>query len=311
MQETIEKIIIIGSGPAGLTAGIYAARAALEPLIIEGTDPGGQLMNTTLVENWPGEKSILGPELMKKMRDQAHELGCRFTSASVTQASLNTKPFELILSNNSSIKCQSLVIATGAHPRKLGCKGETTFWGKGVSTCAICDGPFFKDKQVVIVGGGDSAMESASFLMSYAKKLTIVHILDHLTASAAMQQRVLKNPKVEIIYNSTVEEITGENGKVSAVTLVNKKTGALSSLPTQGVFIAIGLIPNTALFKNQLEMKASGHLLVTNDTHTSIAGVFAAGDVADIKYRQAITSAGSGCAAALDAERYLKEHEYL
>lgn len=304
-----EKIIIIGSGPAGLTAALYAARSYLNPLVIDGREPGGQLMGTSYVENWPGEISILGPALMKKMRDHATHFKTRFLSEEVTEVALSTRPFT-ISTPSKKLTTQSLIIATGANPKKLHVPGESEYWGKGVSTCAVCDGSFYADKEVVVVGGGDSAMEVASFLTNYTHKITIIHILPQLTACASMQHRIIHNPNIKIIYSSTVTAINGENGKVTSVTITHQKTGEKTELPTQGVFLAIGLSPNTELFKNQLKMNKYGYLeLEPGSTQTSFPGVFAAGDVADYKYRQAITSAGTGCAAALDAERYLKEHK--
>ena len=303
-----EKLVIIGSGPAGLTAAIYAARSHLNPLIIEGREPGGQLMGTSYVENWPGEISILGPDLMEKMRSHAKHYGTRFISADVTSVDLKVRPFNLTLSNKTVIATSALIIATGATPKRLGCPGEDTFWGKGVSSCAVCDGSLYAGKPVVIVGGGDSAMEAASFMTNFTKDITIVHILPQLTACPSMQKRIIDNPKVKIIYNSTVSEIKGDQGRVSGVTLTNTQTKEETELSTQGVFIAIGLRPNTEIFKDQLALDKYGYVTVTCATHTSVPGVFAAGDVADYRHRQAVTSAGSGCMATLDAERYLNEN---
>ncbi len=305
---TTEKLIIIGSGPAGLTAGVYAARANLSPLIIDGYEPGGQLMSTTYVENWPGETRILGPELMKHMRDHAAHYNARFLSDTITGVDLSKKPFMLTTRREKELHTHTLVIATGAKPKRLQCPGEDTYWGKGVTTCAVCDGAFYRDKEVVVIGGGDTAMESASFLTNFTDKITLVHILSKLTASQAMQERVINNPKIKIIYNSTVTAIDGDGKSVTGVTITNQETKKTSSLSAGGVFIAIGLTPNTHLFKNQLEMNDYGYITLKGHTATSVPGVFAAGDVADSRYRQAITAAGTGCAATLDAERYLKEH---
>ncbi len=308
MNDSVEKLVIIGSGPAGLTAAIYAARSFLNPLVIEGREPGGQLMSTSYVENWPGEASILGPELMKKMRSHAEHFKTRFLSEELTAVDLSVRPFLLTTSKQTMIKTHTLIIATGATAKKLGCEGEAEYWGKGVSTCAVCDGTFYAGKEVVIVGGGDSAMESASFMTNFTDKITIVHILPKLTACPSMQERVIHNPTIKIIYNSTVTAIKGTQGKVSSVKITNQQTGEHTELPAQGVFIAIGLKPNTDLFKNQLAMNHYGYITIECHTRTSVPGVFAAGDVADDRYRQAITSAGSGCAATLDAERYLKQN---
>lgn len=301
-----EKIIIIGSGPAGLTAAIYAARAGLNPVIFEGANPGGQLMGTTYVENWPGTQRILGPKLMQDMLEHAQSLGARRIAEEVTHVNLNEKPF-LIATSKNRYTCHALIVATGANPRKLGCPGEEKYWGKGVSTCAVCDGAFYKDKKVIIVGGGDTAMEDASFMTHFTDNITVIHILDKLTASHAMQERVLKNPKIRIIYNSTVTEIKGDNQHATSVTITNKKTNKQSNESADGVFIAIGLLPATTLFKNQIDLHPNGYIVVHDTTKTSVPGVFVAGDVADFRYRQAVTSAGTGCMAALDAERYLNE----
>ncbi len=303
-----EKLVIIGSGPAGLTAGIYAGRADLKPLIIDGHEPGGQLMTTTLVENWTGEIRIDGPDLMKKMREHTAYYKARFLSETVTKVDLSSRPFVLTTGRNTTIHTQTLIIATGAQPKRLQCPGESIYWGKGVTTCAVCDGAFYKDMPVVVVGGGDTAMESASFLTNFTDDITLVHILPELTASQAMQKRILDNPKIKIIYNSTVSSIEGDGKRVTHTTITNQKTGDTQTLKANGVFIAIGLNPNTHLFKNQLEMTDYGHLVLKEHTKTSVPGVFAAGDVADSRYRQAITAAGTGCAASLDAERFLKEN---
>lgn len=306
---SIEKIIIMGSGPAGLTAGIYTARANLDPLIIEGSNPGGQLMGTTVVENWPGEQSILGPQLVQTIRQHAQHFGCRFVMTEVTKADLSKQPFTL-WTKDQELQAHALILACGAVPKKLGCPGEEEYWGKGVTTCAICDGAFYPDKPVIVVGGGDTAMEDALFLSKFTKKVTIVHILDALTASHAMRERVLAQKHITIVYNSTVTEIRGNGAHVTGVTITNQKTHESTPLPAQGVFIAIGLVPRTELFKGQLELDSYGYVVLkspTTKTATSVPGVFAAGDIADFRYRQAITAAGAGCMAALDAERYLKD----
>jgi thioredoxin reductase (NADPH) len=305
MNSIIHNLVILGSGPAGLTAGIYAARAALDPLIIEGKTPGGQLMGTTMVENWPGNREILGPMLMMNMREHARDLGCTIISEEAIAVDCIRRPFS-IATQEQTIKTHSLIIATGATPKRLGCPGENDYWGKGVTTCAVCDGAFYKDRPVVIVGGGDTAMEDASFMTRYTNQITIVHIKDKLTASAAMQERVLNNPKIRIIYESTVSEIQGDGNHVTKVVITNQKTRATQHLSVNAVFIAIGLTPNTSLFKGQLDLTDYGYIKVKG-VQTSVPGIFAAGDVADAVYRQAITSAGTGCMAALDAQRYLEE----
>lgn len=302
-----EQLIIIGSGPAALTAAIYAARAQLNPLIIEGPKPGGQLMGTTYVENWPGIDRILGPELMQNLRNHAKSVGTRFVFEEVTQVDTERRPF-IIHTQKQQYISRALIVATGATPKRLGCPGEHEYWGKGVTTCAVCDGAFYKDKKVVIIGGGDSAMENASFMTNFTKDITIIHILDALTASKAMQERILANPDIRIIYSSKVTEIHGTGDAVIGITIENTKTGTKQALETNAVFIAIGLIPNTGIFKGQLELTPYGYIKQITNTETSVPGIFAAGDVTDSRYRQAITSAGSGCMAALDAERFLKEH---
>lgn len=310
--SSIEKLVIIGSGPAGLTAGIYSGRALLSPLILEGKEPGGQLMGTSLVENWPGEKSIMGPELMANMRSQAVHCGARMLSEEVTHVDVSKRPFELTTHRGTLIQTHALIVATGASFKKLHCKGEQEYWGKGVSTCAVCDGPLYRNKPVVIIGGGDSAMENASFLSNFTDDITIVHILPRLTASPSMQQKVLSKKSIRIIYESTATELMGDGKRVTHALITNQKTGEQTTLRADGVFISIGLYPNTNLFKNHVETDPQGYLVLKKGTETSVKGVFAAGDVVDKCYRQAITSAGMGCAAALDAERYLNaEHSSL
>jgi len=305
MSENIHKLIIIGSGPAGLTAGIYASRANLKPIIIDGPVPGGQLITTSFVENWPGEKSILGLDLMQKLREHAQSFGCEFISESISKVDFKKHPFTIVTNKDKEFKSKSIIIATGASPKKLNCPGESEYWGKGVTTCAVCDGAFYKDKSVIIIGGGDSAMEDASFMTKFTDKITVVHILDQLTASWAMQQRILKNPNIKIIYNSTVTQINGDGKHVTEAVITNQKTKETQSLKTDAIFVAIGLNPNTQIFKDQIELDKMGYIALKGYTKTSVNGVFAAGDVADYRYRQAITSAGIGCSAALDVEHYL------
>ncbi len=307
MSTTKHPLIIIGSGPAGLTAGIYASRANLKPLIIEGKEPGGQLMGTTYVENWPGEKSILGPKLMMNMKEHAQHFGSEFLADKVTKVDFSKKPFTLWTEQGKEVQADAVILATGAVPNRLGCPGEKEYWGKGVTTCAVCDGAFYPDKDIVIVGGGDTAMEDASFMTKFTKKITIVHILDKLTASKPMQKRILDNPDIKVIYNSTVSEIKGDGNHVTSAVITNQKTGEMQELKADGIFIAIGMHPNTEYLKGHIDLDKFGYISVSNHTRTSVEGIFAAGDVADYRYRQAITSAGSGCMAALDAERYLSE----
>jgi thioredoxin reductase (NADPH) len=305
MENKIHKLIIIGSGPAGLTAAIYASRANLEPIIIDGDEPGGQLMKTTYVENWPGEKSILGPKLMMNMRDHAKHFGTQFIDGKITRVDFSKKPFTIVVNDKTELQAHAIIIATGATPKRLNVPGEDTYWGKGVTTCAICDGAFYPDKKVVIIGGGDTAMEDASFLKKFTKKITIIHILDKFTASHAMQQRVINDPDITVYYNSTVTEFHGDNQHLNAVTMTNQQTGEKTKLEVAGAFIAIGLSPNSAPFKNYIACDKWGFIEVNDQTRTAIEGIFVAGDVHDYRYRQAITAAGAGCMAALDAERYL------
>jgi len=310
MDNEIEKLIIIGSGPAGLTAGIYAARAELHPIILDGKEPGGQLMGTTAVENWPGEKSILGPTLMKQMREHAQHFGCRFISETVTDVDTLKKPFIISTDKNRTYKTDAIIVATGASPKKLGCPGEKEYWGKGITTCAICDGAFYKDKKAIILGGGDTAMESASFLYKFTKNITIVHIGDTLTASIPMQKRVLDIPDIKIIYNNTITAFRGDGNHLTEVEITDQKTKEKKTMQADGVFISIGLKPNTVFLQGKVDLSDYGYLQIKghkNHTKTSVEGIFAAGDVADPFYRQAITSSAMGCMAAMDVEKYLSE----
>lgn len=304
-----EKVVILGSGPAGLTAAIYAARANLSPLLISGRDAGGQLMITTDVENYPGfPKGILGPELIQLMRDQAQRFGARFLTGNVTEVNLSKRPFTLRIEDQETLQTETLIIATGASARLLGIESEKKLMGHGVSACATCDGPFFKGKEVVVVGGGDTAVEEATFLTRFCPKVTIVHRRDQLRASKIMQERAKKNPKIQFVWNSVVEEIQDpRQKKVSGVLLKNAKNGKKQELKCGGVFIAIGHKPNTDLFEEKLQMDKGYIMTKGQTTHTSVEGVFAAGDVQDHRYRQAVTAAGSGCMAAIDAEHYLEE----
>lgn len=307
MEQPIYPLIIIGAGPAGLTAAIYAARGNLSPVVIEGAKPGGQLMGTTAIENWPGSNSVMGPELMINMMNHAKKFSTTIVSGSVHKVDLSKRPFKLTLDTHKELQAHAIIIASGATPNTLKCPGEELYWGKGVSTCAVCDGAFYKDGLVVVVGGGDSSMESASFLVRNNNKVTIVHIGEKLTASHSMQQRILNNPNITIVYSSTVTEIKGNKNSVTEVVITNQVTRERQTLKTNAVFLAIGLRPNTAMLQNQLKLTRTGHIKVTDNVKTSVAGVFAAGDVADPVYRQAIVSAGFGCMAALEAERYLSE----
>ena len=307
---THRKVIIIGSGPAGLTAGLYTARAKLNPLVLEGTQPGGQMTITTDVENYPGfPDGILGPELMDKMRQQASRFGavCRYET--VTEVSFSERPFK-IKTEKGEYTGDSIIISTGASALFLGVPGEEEYMGRGVSACATCDGFFFSNQEIVVVGGGDTAMEEATYLTKFAKKVYIVHRRDELRASKTMQERAKKNEKIDFIWNTEIDEIVGDENAVNGVKLRNVKTGEKSDFPVEGVFMAIGHTPNTGIFEGILDMDDVGYLSVNNgSTQTNIEGVFAAGDVADHVYRQAITAAGTGCMAAIDAERWLEEQE--
>ncbi len=300
------RLVIIGSGPAGLTAAIYAARANLSPLLIEGWQSGGQLTTTTEVENYPGfSKGIMGPELMKEMRGQAARFGTEFLTGDVSAVDLSTRPFRLTIDGERAIEAEALILATGASPIRLGLPNEQRLTGYGVSTCATCDGYFFRGQDVVIVGGGDSAVEEATFLTKFARTVTVVHRRDKLRASKIMQDRAMSNEKISFAWNSVVEDILGKD-LVTGVRLKNIVTGTSTDLACAGVFIAIGHRPNTDLVKGQLDMDEHGYILTSRGAHTTVPGVFAAGDVQDAKYRQAITAAGSGCMAAIDAERFLE-----
>ncbi|MBS0170277.1 MAG: thioredoxin-disulfide reductase [Nitrospira sp.] len=302
----MRNLVIIGSGPAGLTAAIYAARANLSPLLIEGWQSGGQLTTTTEVENYPGfSKGIMGPELMKEMRGQAERFGTKFLTGDVSAIDLTQRPFRLTIDGEQTVEAAALILATGASAIQLGIPNEQRLTGHGVSTCATCDGYFFRGQNLVVVGGGDSAVEEAIFLTKFAHTVTIIHRRDKLRASKIMQDRAMKNEKIAFAWNSVVEEILGKD-IVTGVRLRNLVTGASSDLPCAGVFVAIGHRPNTDLVKGQLEMDEHGYILTSRGTNTSVPGVFAAGDVQDAKYRQAITAAGSGCMAAIDAERFLE-----
>jgi thioredoxin reductase (NADPH) len=308
MADEVHRLVILGSGPAGLTAALYSARANLAPVLIEGLTPGGQLTITTDVENYPGfEHGIQGPEMMDVFRRQAARFGTQFIIGDATAANLRSRPFELTI-EAGILRCQALIVSTGASAKLLGLESEQRLMGYGVSACATCDGAFFKDKEVVVVGGGDTAMEEAIFLTRFCSRVTVVHRRNQLRASKIMQERAFKNPKIAFIWDSVVEESEGEpRSGVSGVHLKNLVTGARSQLRTDGVFMAIGHQPNTAIFAGQLEMDELGYIKVrAGSTYTNIDGVFAAGDVADRVYRQAVTAAGTGCMAAIDAERWLE-----
>jgi thioredoxin reductase (NADPH) len=307
------KLIIIGSGPAGLTAALYSARANLSPVVFEGMQPGGQLTITTEVENFPGfPEGILGPELMGHIRQQAQRFGAESIFKNVTRVDFSSRPFHIWV-DEEEYTAEAIIVATGASARLLGIPSEKEYMGYGVSACATCDGFFYKGLDVVVVGGGDTALEEATFLTKFARKVTIVHRRNELRASKIMREKAEKNDRIAFVWDSVIDEVLGttDNGKksVTGVRLKNVKTGAMTDFKTDGVFMGIGHQPNTALFKGQLDMDAVGYLVTKGKgTATNISGVFAAGDVADSVYRQAVTAAGSGCQAALDAERWLEGH---
>ena len=305
------KVVIMGSGPAGLTAALYTARANLEPLVFEGFEAGGQLTLTTDVENYPGfENGIMGPDLINTMRNQAERFGAKCLLSNIDSVDLSKRPFR-IKSGEIEVQADSFIIASGASARMLGIPSEKDLVGHGISTCATCDGFFFKEKEIIVVGGGDSAMEEATFLTKFASKVSVIHRRDSLRASKIMQDRAFKNEKVEFIWNSVVEEILGEKGKgVTGVKLKNIETEQITEMKIDGVFIAIGHNPNTKLFNGLLETDENGYIITSEGTsETNIPGVFAAGDVQDTRYKQAITAAGSGCMAAIDAEKFLEDSE--
>ena len=300
------KLVILGSGPAGYTDALYAARANLEPLVLKGLEAGGQLMLTTEVENYPGfADGIMGPELMDAMEKQAARFEAELIAQVATRVDLSARPFG-VWAGDEEWRADALIIATGASARWLGVPGEERLRGRGVSACATCDGFFFRDRELLVVGGGDTAMEEATFLTKFASWVTIVHRRDEFRASKIMQERALANPKISVVWDSTIEEIVGEDA-VTGAKLRNVKTGEVSDVSTDGVFMAIGHTPNTSLFQGQLDLDPAGYILVQEPrTATSVPGVFAAGDVTDVIYRQAVTAAGQGCKAAIDAERFLE-----
>lgn len=309
MENQVENVIIIGSGPAGLTSAIYSARANLNPLMIEGEEVGGQLMTTTDVENYPGfPDGVMGPELMEVTRKQAARFGTRFVSSNVTKVDFSQRPFKVWV-GEKLYQGKTIIISTGASARYLGLESEKQFLGKGVSACATCDGAFFRDMNVCIVGGGDTAMEEALFLTRFAKKVWVIHRRQEFRASKIMAERVLQHEKIEVLWNSELKEVCGDS-LVKSIKVFNNQTNETNEMPMDGVFIAIGHKPNTDIFKGQLDMNDVGYLDTKDkSTYTSVNGVFAAGDVQDHVYRQAITAAGTGCMAAIDAERWLVDND--
>lgn len=303
----MENVLIIGSGPAGDTAALYAARAELNPLVIDGIQPGGQLTITTDVENYPGfPDGIQGPDLMMNFRAQAEKFGARYLSGNVTSVDFSSRPFKVIVDEESEYSARSVIIASGATARFLDIPGELALMGRGVSACATCDGFFFRDKELIVVGGGDTAMEESTFLTKFASKVHVVHRRDSLRASKVMQDRAISNPKISFIWDSVVEEVLGvSEGEVKGVLLKNLKTDEVIEKSVDGVFMAIGHKPNTEPFLGQLDVNESGYIITNDGTKTSVPGVFACGDVQDWIYRQAITAAGTGCMAAIDVEHFL------
>ncbi|MFL2626810.1 MAG: thioredoxin-disulfide reductase [Dehalococcoidia bacterium] len=311
MSEQIHDIIIIGSGPAGDTAALYAARANLKPIVIEGIEPGGQLMITTDVENYPGfPKGIQGPELMEEFKAQAERFGAEYIFGEVSSVDFSNRPFTITVDEETTYKSNTVIIATGATAKLLGLESESNLMGRGVSACATCDGFFFQDQEVAVVGGGDTAMEEALFLTRYATNVKIIHRRDELRASKIMQERAVSNSKIEFIWNTEVTDIlANENGEVAKLKLHNLSTSDESELDINGLFIAIGHQPNTRIFDGIIDRNENGYIITNNGTKTNIEGIFACGDAQDWIYRQAVTAAGTGCMAAIDAERYLAELE--
>jgi len=306
LSDKVEKLVIIGSGPAGLTAAIYGCRADLEPLVYMGTKFGGQLMLTSDVENFPGfPDPVLGPDLIMRMKSQAERLGARLVQEDVVRVNFKTHPFE-VYTDSGVTKALSVIIATGANPRRLNLESEMKLMGKGVSNCAVCDGFFFRGKKVAVVGGGDTAMEEATFLTKFAKSVLVIHRRDELRASAALRKEAAADPKISFVWNTVVTDVLGD-GKVRGVRIKDLKTGREDELQVDGLFVAIGYDPNTEIFRGQIELDSKGYAVLKNGTESSVSGVFVAGDVHDFRYRQAVTAAADGCKALLDADKFIKQ----
>jgi thioredoxin reductase (NADPH) len=307
-MEALEKLVIIGSGPAGYTAAIYGSRANLNPLMYMGSVPGGQLMVTSDVENYPGfPDPVMGPDLMERMKAQAQRLGTRMIQEDVVKVDFKRYPFELETSSGANVQALTVIVATGATPRRLNLESEMRLMGKGVSNCAVCDGFFFKGKKVAVVGGGDTALEEATFLTNLASSVQVIHRRSDLAACAMLQKEAFADPKIKFNWNSVVTDIVGD-GKVKGVVVKDVNTGEERQLEVDGVFVAIGYEPNTKIFRGQLDLEPNGYMKVRNETETNIPGVFAAGDVRDYRYRQAVTAAADGCKAVLDADKFIREH---
>ena len=305
MEDRVEKLVIIGSGPAGLTAAIYACRADLDPLVFMGTRYGGQLMLTSEVENFPGfPDPVLGPDLIARMKSQAERLGARLVQEDVVRVNFRTYPLE-VHTGSGATKALAVILAMGANPRRLNLPSEMSLMGKGVSNCAVCDGFFFRGKKIAVVGGGDSAMEEATFLTKFASQVQVIHRRDELRASAALKKEAFANPKISFIWDSVVTDVVGDT-KVQGVKIKNLKNGKESEFPVDGLFVAIGYDPNTEMLRGQVELDPKGYVAIRNGTESSVQGVFVAGDVHDFRYRQAITAAADGCKALLDAEKFIK-----
>jgi thioredoxin reductase (NADPH) len=302
----IHNVIIIGSGPAGLTAGIYTSRSKLNPLLIEGNQPGGQLVTSSDVQNWPGIKKTNGFELMNNIKEHAKACGCEFLSDNVERVDFSSAPYKIFTQSGKELQAESVIIATGASYRKLRIPGEQEYWSKGVSVCATCDGPFFKNKKIVVVGGGNTAVEEAHYLSNIASSVTILQNLEELTATDPLKDKVLASDKIEIIYNATAKEIKGDGQNVTSI-VFEDQDGKEQEVEVDGVFVAIGMEPNTKIFKDQLELDKWSYIVKHDYTKTSKDGIFVAGDAADFKYKQAITASGQGCMAALDCEKFLSK----
>jgi thioredoxin reductase (NADPH) len=306
MEDKVEKLVIIGSGPAGLTAAIYGCRADLGPLVFMGTKYGGQLMLTSEVENFPGfPDPVLGPDLINRMKSQAERLGARMVQEDVVRVNFRTHPFE-VYTDSGVTRALAVILATGANPRRLNLQSEMKLMGKGVSNCAVCDGFFFRGKKVAVVGGGDTAMEEATFLTKFASQVQVIHRRDELRASAALKKEAFGNPRISFVWDSVVTDVLGD-GRVQGARIKNLKTGKESDLPLDGLFVAIGYDPNTEIFRGQVDLDQRGYVAIRNGTESSVPGIFVAGDVHDFRYRQAITAAADGCKALLDAEKFIKQ----